>query len=492
MYHARSLVTKFSSRVKLRDSQDIAKSNAHPLVVDNIGFEGLASSFSLDKAHLIEVLKKGVSVIRIGKKGKMSSLNLFVQYPFTHIKYGRKLILLSDVEEVRRGMKSREFDTAKSTAYAAEMCLSLIWAKGEQTLNVVFPSAQMFDIWWRGFIDMINAAKNADDEDNYLARKWEKVTGGRNEIDEKKLQLLLKKLNLRAPIKEVKQRLMEVDENNNGKLDYEEMCILFNKLRERGEIREIFDAYKMGGVVTPRDLSRFMRTEQGEDLDDAACEGIMRHFLALHDPQYQEADAPKLSLAQFESFLTTDINHVSRSSSLGVHMDMTMPLTHYFIASSHNTYLQAGQLKGLSSVEQYRTVFKLGCRCVELDIWDGEDGEPIITHGHTLTSKIPFHSVVQCVKDYAFVGSEYPVILSLENHCSRPQQAKMAQYFKDILGDMLATHSQQKGCMAALPSPYELRGKVLLKGKTIGTASEEAAFELERAEEEGGKADQVW
>ena len=37
-----------------------------------------------------------------------------------------------------------------------------------------------------------------------------------------------------------------------------------------------------------------------------------------------------------------------------------------------------------------------------VDCWDGDDGEPVIYHGHTITSKILFKDVVQACKDYAF------------------------------------------------------------------------------------------
>lgn len=39
---------------------------------------------------------------------------------------------------------------------------------------------------------------------------------------------------------------------------------------------------------------------------------------------------------------------------------------------------------------------------MELDCWDGDKGEPVIYHGHTLTSKVPFVEVIETINEYAF------------------------------------------------------------------------------------------
>ena len=117
------------------------------------------------------------------------------------------------------------------------------------------------------------------------------------------------------------------------------------------------------------------------------------------------------------------------------------------------SYLSGNQYNSESSVECYIRVLRSGCRCIELDCWDGPDGQPIITHGRTLCTCIRFIDVIKVIKDHAFVTSEwvwlvcnfsytitllyihrYPVILSIEEHCSIPQQQFMAKQLKEVFG----------------------------------------------------------
>ncbi|XP_030073564.1 LOW QUALITY PROTEIN: 1-phosphatidylinositol 4,5-bisphosphate phosphodiesterase beta-3 [Microcaecilia unicolor] len=197
----------------------------------------------------------------------------------------------------------------------------------------------------------------------------------------------------------------------------------------------------------------------------------VRLLIEKYEPNKQFVERDQMSMEGFSRFLGAEENSIVPLEKLDLCNDMTQPLSGYFINSSHNTYLTAGQLTGNSSVEMYRQVLLTGCRCIELDCWKGrpQDEEPFITHGFTMTTEIPFKEVIEAIAESAFKTSPFPVILSFENHVdSAKQQAKMAEYCRTIFGDALLIDPLEKYPMqpgVLLPSPQELMGKILVKNK---------------------------
>lgn len=96
---------------------------------------------------------------------------------------------------------------------------------------------------------------------------------------------------------------------------------------------------------------------------------------------------------------------------------------------------------------------------------DGDDKEPIVTHGHTLTSKILFADVIDIVKQHAFRQNPFPVILSIENHCHLEQKDRIAEILKEKLGEELYLLPSDWEKMKHFPSPKDLQYRILIKDK---------------------------
>ncbi|KAI1766276.1 PLC-like phosphodiesterase [Hypoxylon sp. FL1150] len=118
-------------------------------------------------------------------------------------------------------------------------------------------------------------------------------------------------------------------------------------------LRKQFDALRRGEPALSRDaFANFLEVSQGEK-------------------------APVLTADKygFEKFLETwwlDFGLEAQKPASIEHKDLSKPISNYFISSSHNTYLTGNQLTSRSTTEAYRRVLRRGCRCVEIDVWNGD------------------------------------------------------------------------------------------------------------------------
>ncbi|XP_064132157.1 1-phosphatidylinositol 4,5-bisphosphate phosphodiesterase gamma-1 isoform X4 [Loxodonta africana] len=400
---------------------------------------------------------------------------------------------IREIKEIRPGKTSRDFDRyQEDPAFRPDQSHCFVILYGMEfrlkTLSLQATSEDEVNMWIKGLTwlmeDTLQAATPLQIE-RWLRKQFYSVDRNREDrISAKDLKNMLSQVNYRVPnMRFLRERLTDL-EQRSGDITYGQFAQLYRSLMYSAQKTmdlPFLEASALRAGERPElcrvslpEFQQFLIDYQGEmwAVDQLQVQEFMLSF--LRDP-LREIEEPYFFLDEFVTFLFSKENSVWNSQLDAVCPDtMNNPLSHYWISSSHNTYLTGDQFSSESSLEAYARCLRMGCRCIELDCWDGPDGMPVIYHGHTLTTKIKFSDVLHTIKEHAFVASEYPVILSIEDHCSIAQQRNMAQYFKKVLGDTLLTKPVDIAA-DGLPSPNQLKRKILIKHKKLaeGSAYEE-------------------
>ncbi|NWI42620.1 PLCH2 phosphodiesterase, partial [Picathartes gymnocephalus] len=410
-------------------------------------------------------------------------------------------ISIDSIQEVCEGKQSEIFQRYADGSFDPNCCFSIYYGDHMESLDLVSSSAEEARTWitglkylMAGISDEDSLSKRQRTRDQYPScAAWEQTfdeadKNGDGSLSISEVLQLMHKLNVNLPRQKVKQMFKEADtDDNQGTLDFEEFCAFYKMMSTRRDLYLLMLTYSNHkDYLDTDDLKRFLETEQKmTNVTKEHCLEIISKF----EPCPENKKEGALGIDGFTNYMRSPSGDIFNPEHYQVNQDMSYPLSHYFITSSHNTYLMGDQLMSQSRVDMYAWVLQSGCRCVEVDCWDGPDGEPIVHHGYTLTSKILFKDVIETINKYAFIKNEYPVILSIENHCSIVQQKKMAQYLIEILGDKLDLSAVHNDDSTKLPSPASLKGKILVKGKKLPANISDDAEEGEVSDEDS--ADEI-
>ncbi|KAJ7997753.1 hypothetical protein DPEC_G00215400 [Dallia pectoralis] len=410
---------------------------------------------------------------------------------------------LFEVREIRPGRNSKDFERFKDgkDKHAENTCFTVFYGS-QFVLNTLSLGADTVDDaekWLTG-LELLRqetlAAPTPNIIESWLRKQMYSINQNKkNSITLKELKSLLPLLNYKVPgTRYLKEKFSEIGAKKDV-LDFEQFHKLYNILMfEQKDILEEFKrescTFIMGNKDKPdasavllQDFQRFLLYQQKESWASELNQ-VRELMTTFIDDTMRKTNDPEFTVSEFLSFLFSKENSIwDEKYSEVCNLEMNNPLSHYWINSSHNTYLTGDQLRSESSTEAYVRCLRLGCRCVELDCWDGPS-EPIIYHGWTRTTKIKFEDVVKAINDHAFVTSEYPVVLSIEEHCCVEQQRQMARIFRDVFQDKLLTEPVE--LMAEqLPSPAQLKGKIILKHKKLSVEGGISSKDVRKGEKQG-------
>ncbi|XP_027331739.1 phosphoinositide phospholipase C 6-like isoform X2 [Abrus precatorius] len=235
------------------------------------------------------------------------------------------------------------------------------------------------------------------------------------------------------------------------------------------DVKEAFSTFADGVPSMSADqLHRFLLDHQLElDCTAEDSQRVVDNILHSRKPNDNEecdTDGPHrgITLDEFFHFMfLVDFNAPLKSQ---VHHDMNAPLSHYFIYTGHNSYLTGNQLSSDCSDVPIIKALQQGVRVIELDVWpNSTKDDVVVVHGRTLTAPVSLIQCLKSIKEYAFVKSDYPVIITLEDHLTPDLQAKVADMTTQIFGDML--YYPQTDLLAEFPTPESLKGRILISTK---------------------------
>lgn len=414
-----------------------------------------------------------------------------------------KAFHIDNIKSIRSGGEAASYQQElRGEAVDPDLCFTINYAASDssktvKTLHLVAHNHADLRLWLETLEsvskhreDMMTSMIGSTERESVIRAHWDNEIEKRSHrpdqtkadgLDLPAIKSLCRKLHIHVPEKEIEMQFTTADTSKSNVLNYEGFRDFVRRLRERRDIKQIFNDLKHDSIpgITRSQMVWFLENVQGINFTTVSKASIWADKLDdLISRSFPEESSMRgsglIDLNAFTSFILSKDCHVySQSEELTPHFDR--PLNEYFISSSHNTYLTGWQVGGTSSAEAYITALRHGCRCIEIDCWNGSDGKPRVTHGRTRTTAVMFSDCINAINRCAFDVSPYPLTISLEVHCDLEQQAKMVQIMTDVFGDRLLLHPLPN-YTAKLPSPEQLKHKILIKVKSTELHADLAAF----------------
>uniref|UniRef100_A0A803VKC1 Phosphoinositide phospholipase C n=1 Tax=Ficedula albicollis TaxID=59894 RepID=A0A803VKC1_FICAL len=403
-------------------------------------------------------------------------------------------IEIKSVKEVRVGKKTPVLrSNGLSDQFPDECAFSIIYGDNYESLDLVASSADVVSAWVMGLRYLVSYGKHSPEAPGTghpsLRTSWISSVFDLADLEKSgcipvsRAVQLIKALNpgMKTSTIELKfKELQKASERPGTEVACDLFVEAYCELCTRPEIFFLLVQFSSNKeYLGVKDLLMFLEVEQGmEGVTEEKCLEIVSKY----EPSKEGREKGYLAIDGFTRYLLSADCSIFDPQHRKVCQDMAQPLSHYYISSAHSACLLEDNFWGRSDISGYISALGLGCRSIELVLWDGPEGEPVVYTSPSAASCVPFRAVVGLIDQHAFTASAYPLILCLVVRCSAPQQRLAAQCLRKTLGEKLYLEPPNP-VASYLPSPEELKGRILIKGKKLPPTCEDSEGEVSDEEE---------
>ena len=381
------------------------------------------SSFNISNEEAINSVTYGIKCYQINQNKTQKGI-IFIavsnKNSITFANQENQSLLKINLDAIERISFDEQTDNLKDYPDEKKKNKCIQFLSDKKSYDFVFKSSKRLNKIVKGLLLLIEEKKedflSDENMENYFDELYRHYDRDFNKaLDHEEFKQLAIALG-----KEKEQLFSEIDKNNDKVIEYKEVLEYFRSFTSGKEFIDIFSKYSnKNNTLDPNSLIHFFVNEEKENIEiydsikiiikfstlltNEEKEELFNKIEILYDTynktisenqinnliEYISKNKPEnkkftftMNLQEFSFMLYSDFMSVYDFDKIESDLFEGLPLTDYFINSTHNTYLTGHQLHGVSSASMYSFAVLEGYRLVELDCYNGNNDDVIVTHGY--------------------------------------------------------------------------------------------------------------